>query len=198
MEHAASLDLEDFEDPEFQDQLERARRQTSGRITLMNLLFNQAQDVVTVASLAVGLLVFAPWLIVLLVLALVPAFLGESHFNAQGYSLDFGRTPERRELDYVRQIAASVETAKEVKIFGLHGFLIDRYLSLAEAFFRANRALARKRAFWGTLLAALGTPVTTPRMRTSPGAPCAATSPSATSPSWPAASCACANCWKAC
>ncbi|WP_240782387.1 ABC transporter ATP-binding protein [Roseococcus sp. SYP-B2431] len=157
MEHAAALDLEDFEDAEFQDQLERARRQTSGRITLMNLLFGQAQDAVTVASLAAGLLVFAPWLILLLVLALVPAFLGESHFNARGYSLEFGRTPERRELDYLRQTAASVETAKEVKIFGLHGFLIERYRRLSTEFYAANRALALRRAGWGAVFTAIGT-----------------------------------------
>jgi ATP-binding cassette subfamily B protein len=157
MEHAATLDLEDFEDAEFQDQLERARRQTSGRLTLMGQLFSQAQDLVTVASFAAGLLVFAPWLIVLLLAALVPAFLGEAHFNAQTYTLDFGRTPERRELDYVRQTAASVETAKEVKIFGLNGFLIDRYKRLAATFYDANKALAVKRAVWGGAFTAIGT-----------------------------------------
>ena len=72
----------------------------------------------------------------------MPAFLGEAHFNEQSYSLDFGRTPERREMDYVRQTAASVETAKEVKIFDLHGFLIERYMKLATAFYAANRRLA--------------------------------------------------------
>jgi len=157
MEHAASLDLEDFEDPELQDRLDRARRQTMGRMNLMSQLFGQVQDAITVASLAVGLLVYAPWLIVLLALALVPAFIGESHFNAAGYSLNFQWTPERRQLDYLRQVGASVETAKEVKIFNLHRFLIERYKLLADRFFQANRALARKRAFWGTLLAALGT-----------------------------------------
>ena len=105
----------------------------------MGQLFGQAQDIVTVVSFAAGLIVYAPWLIVLLLLALVPAFLGEAHFNAQSYSLDFVRTPERRELDYVRQTAASVETAKEVKIFGLNGFLIDRYIRLATDFYAANR-----------------------------------------------------------
>src|ERR1700761_6665269 len=157
MEHAATLDLEDFEDAEFQDQLERARRQTSGRLTLMGQLFSQAQDLVTVASFAAGLLVFAPWLIVLLLAALVPAFLGEAHFNAQTYTLDFGRTPARRELDYVRQTAASVETAKEVKIFGLNGFLIERYKRLAATFYDANKALAVKRAVWGGLFTTVGT-----------------------------------------
>nr|KAJ9619358.1 hypothetical protein H2204_012728 [Knufia peltigerae] len=157
MEHAATLDLEDFEDPDLQDKLDRARRQTMGRMNLMSQLFGQIQDAITVASLAVGLLVYAPWLILLLALALVPAFIGESHFNAAGYSLNFLWTPERRQLDYLRQLGASVETAKEVKIFNLHRFLVDRYRSLSAALFLANRALARRRAFWGTLLAALGT-----------------------------------------
>lgn len=157
MEHAATLDLEDFEDPDLQDKLDRARRQTMGRMNLMSQLFGQVQDAITVISFAAGLLVFAPWLIVLLAVALVPAFVGEAHFNALGYSLNFAWTPERRQLEYVRQMGASVETAKEVKIFNLHRFLIAKYRELAEKFFRANRALARRRAFWGTLLAGLGT-----------------------------------------
>ena len=157
MEHAATLDLEDFEDPELQDKLDRARRQTMGRSNLMAQIFGQVQDIITVVSFAIGLLVYAPWLILLLAVALIPAFIGESHFNALGYSLNFQWTPERRQLEYVRQTGASVESAKEVKIFNLHRFLVERYRTLAEAFYKANRALARRRAFWGALLAALGT-----------------------------------------
>ena len=157
MNHAASLDLKDFEDAAFQDKLERARRQSSGRMTLMGQLFGQIQDIVTVASFAGGLLIYEPWLILLLLLALVPAFLGESHFNAQSYTLDFWRTPERRELDYVRQTAASVETAKEVKIFGLSPFLTERYKTLSLQFYAANRRIARRRALWGALFTGIGT-----------------------------------------
>src|SRR5690606_9919733 len=157
MEHAATLDLEDFEDPDLQDKLDRARRQTMSRMNLMSQLFGQVQDAITVVSFGVGLLVYAPWLILLLAVALVPAFVGEAHFNALGYSLNFQWTPERRQLEYLRQTGASVETAKEVKIFNLHRFLIDRYRTLAEKFYLANRALARRRALWGTVLAALGT-----------------------------------------
>lgn len=157
MEHAATLDLEDFEDSEVQDRLDRARRQTMGRMGLMTQIFGQAQDVVTIVSFAAGLIVYAPWLIALLIVALVPAFLGEAHFNAQSYSLNYARTPERRELDYVRQTGASVETAKEVKIFGLNAFLIDRYRELAGNIYQENRRLAIRRAGWGGVLTALGT-----------------------------------------
>lgn len=157
MRHAATLDLADFEDAAFQDQLDRARRQTSGRMGLMGQIFNQVQDLVTVASFAAGLLFYAPWLILLLLVALGPAFLGEAHFNAQGYALDYFRAPERRELDYVRATAASAETAKEVKVFGLNSFLIDRYAEVSAAFYVGNRRLALRRAFWGGAFTAIGT-----------------------------------------
>ena len=157
MEHAATLDLEDFEDADLQDKLDRARRQTMGRMSLMGQLFGQAQDVITVVSFAVGLLAYAPWLMVLLLVALIPAFIGESHFNALNYSLNFQWTPERRQLEYLRQMGASVETAKEVKIFNLNRFFIERFRTLSDKFYQANRRLAARRAAWGTVLAALGT-----------------------------------------
>ncbi len=157
MEHAATLDLEDFEDSEQQDKLERARRQASGRMSLMSQLFGQVQDLITIASFAAGMVVIAPWLIALLLVALIPAFLGEAYFNEKSYALAYSRTADRRELDYVRMIGASVESAKEVKIFGLNAFLIDRYRQLANDFYAANRRLAIKRAGWGGVLTALGT-----------------------------------------
>jgi len=157
MEHAATLDLEDFEDSELQDRLERARRQAAGRMTLIGQLLAQAQDVVTIITFAAGLIVYAPWLIVLLAIALVPAFVGEAHFNALSYALNYTRTPERREIDYVRQTGASAETAKEVKIFGLNAFLIERYRALAGSFYEANRKLSRQRASVGSVLTAIGT-----------------------------------------
>lgn len=157
MEHAATLDLEDFEDAELQDKLDRARRQTMGRMGLLGQLFGQAQDAITVVSFAIGLLAYAPWLMVLLAVALIPAFVGESHFNALNYSLNFQWTPERRQLEYLRQVGASVETAKEVKIFNLNRFFIERFRTLSQKFYEANAKLAGKRAFWGVLLAALGT-----------------------------------------
>ena len=156
MEHAAALDLAHFEDADFYDKLERARRQTTGRMVLLSQVFGQAQDVITVATLGVGLVAYAPALLLLLALALVPAFLGEAHFNAQSYSLTYAWTPERRELDYLRHAGASDETAKEVKVFGLNRYLTDRYRALADQFYAANRTLAVRRASWGALLSAVG------------------------------------------
>jgi ATP-binding cassette subfamily B protein len=155
MEHAATLDLEQFESSDQQDRLERARRQVTGRTTLLTQVFGQAQDVLTAVSLAIGLIAYAPALIVLIVLALLPAFVGELHFNARGYRLNYFRTPERRQLDYVRYLGSSVETAKEIKLFGLSGFLVDRFRRFAEQMYSDNRGLAVRRAAWGGLFATL-------------------------------------------
>ncbi|GGF20756.1 ABC transporter ATP-binding protein [Hymenobacter cavernae] len=156
MEHAARLDLDQFEDSVFYDKLERARRQTLSRTVLMAQVLSQAQDIITMVLLAVGLVAFNPWLLVLLLVAVIPAFWGESHFNERSYSLVHSWTPERRELDYLRQTGASDETAKEIKIFGLSGFLIDRFRTLSDQFYAQNKSLVVRRAGWGTFFAALG------------------------------------------
>lgn len=156
MEHAATLDLDQFEDSGFYDKLERARQQTIGRTILLSQLLSQVQDIITMAFLLVGLMAFNAWLILLLLVAIVPAFLGESYFNDKSYALTRGQTPERRELDYMRYLGASDETAKEVKLFNLSGFLIDRFKMLSNKFYNDNKKLSVKRASWGTLFALLG------------------------------------------
>lgn len=156
MEHAGTLDLAQFEDADFYDKLERARRQTVRRTSLMTQVLGQFQSVITIGFLAGGLVAFNPWLIVLILVAVVPAFLGESHFNERSYSLNNRWTPERRELDYFRYIGASDETAKEVKIFGLSGFLVKHFSALADKYYLANRKIAIDRARWGSVFAAIG------------------------------------------
>ena len=156
MEHAATLDLDQFEDAIFYDKLERARQQTVGRTVLLSQVMSQVQDLITMGFLAAGLLAFNPWLILLLVVAILPAFLGESYFNDQTYALSRSQTPQRRELDYLRYIGASDETAKEIKMFSLSGFIIDRFKVLSEKFYFDNKRISVKRSMWGTFFALLG------------------------------------------
>jgi ATP-binding cassette subfamily B protein len=155
--HAATLDLYQFEDSEFYDKLERARRQTTSRTVLMSQVLTQIQNIITIGFFAAGLIAFKPILILILVVAILPSFLGESKFSADSYSLTRSWTPQRRELDYLRYIGASDQTAKEVKVFGLADFISDRFKSLADEYYKANRKLSLSRAFWGSALSVIGT-----------------------------------------
>jgi ATP-binding cassette subfamily B protein len=157
MEHAATLDLRHYEDSEFYDHLERARRQTVGRIALIAILLSTIQDLITLVSLAAALVLYLPWLLVLLVVAVLPSFLGETHYASLGYSLLYRWTPERRQLDYLRYTAASDETAKEIKLFSLSQWLTARYAKLADAFYQANKRLAIRHSVVSALLTTIGT-----------------------------------------
>ena len=157
MQHAATLDLAQYEDAETYDHLERARRQTVGRIGLIALLLSTGQDLITLASLGGVLLLQLPWLVVLLAVAVLPSFLGETHYAALGYSLLFSWTPERRLLDYLRYVGASDEMAKEVKLFDLSDFLVGRYAKLSDEFYDANKRLAVRRNLVSTLFVTIGT-----------------------------------------
>lgn len=152
MAHASRLDLASFEDPEFYDKLERARRQTTSRIGMLAQLASIVQQSVTLLSVSLVVVTYSPWLLVLLTAVLAPVFWGETKFAMLSYSLLWRWTPERRELDYLRMLGASKDSAKEVKIFGLGGFLLERSKSLFERFYRENRRLAVRRAATGSAL----------------------------------------------
>jgi len=157
MRHASTLDLFQFEDPIFYDKLERARRQTTGRTVLMSQVFEQVQDFITILFLGVGLIAFSPWLILILLFAIIPSLFGEIYFNQKLYSLTLGWTPQRRELDYLRFIGASDETAKEIKIFGFVDFLVERFKKISDKYFNENKDIAVRRAVIGMCLSILGT-----------------------------------------
>lgn len=157
MNHAADLDLLAYENPVFYDRLERARVQATDRLGMIQSIGRLVQQVITAVSLSVSILVFSPWLLLLLIAGILPAFLGESHFAFLGYATSFRQTPIRRELDYLRVLGGSKEAAKELKLFGLKEFLVERFTSLSDRLYQENVSLARRRLIAGSLLSMIGT-----------------------------------------
>ena len=153
----SEINLDQLEDSEFYDKLERARQQTTGRVALMSDILTQGQDVIVIISLMTGIVVFEPWLIILLVISIVPTIINEIKFSGTSYSLARSWTQERRELDYLRYAGASDVTAKEVKLFGLSNYLAARFKDLSEKYFLESKKLAKQRAAWGSLFNVIGT-----------------------------------------
>jgi ATP-binding cassette, subfamily B, bacterial len=157
MKHAAELDLLAYENPVFYDRLERARVQATDRLGMIQSIGRLVQQVATVVSLSISIMLFSPWLMLLLVAGVVPAFLGESHFAFLGYAKNFRQTPIRRQLDYLRVLAGSREAAKELKLFGLNEFLAERFTRLSDEIYVENVALSRRRLIAGSVLSLVGT-----------------------------------------
>lgn len=156
MKHAASLDLECFEDPEFYDRLERARCQTTDRVGILRPLGDTFQQFITLISLSVGVMVFSPIMLLVLIVAVVPAFLGEGYFASMSYALAYSLVPLRREMDYLRDLGTKKESAKELKLFRLGDFLHDRFSQINDEVIMRNRNLAKRRTLSGAIFAAVG------------------------------------------
>ena len=156
MRKAAALDLTVYEDPVFYDRLERARVQATDRLAMIQQMGRLIQQAVTAIAFSAVLIRYSPILLLLLVIGIIPAFLGESHFAFLTYAKNFRQTPLRRQMDYLRQVGGSKEAAKELKLFNLSGYLTNRFAALSQQVYEENVALNRRRLFWGGLLAIVG------------------------------------------
>ncbi|PYX72964.1 MAG: ABC transporter ATP-binding protein [Acidobacteria bacterium] len=157
MEHAASLDLLAYEDPVFYDRLERARVQATDRLYMIQAIGRLIQQVITTITLSISIMVFSPWLLLLLIVGVIPAFVGETHFAFLGYAKNFRQTPIRRQLDYLRVLGGSKEAAKELKLFGLRDFLTGRFKALSDQVYNEDITLARRKFTAGSVLSMIGT-----------------------------------------
>ncbi len=157
MEHASRMDLATYEDPSFHDRLERARVQATDRLVMIQALGNLLQQAITTVTLAASILFFSPWILALLIAFVIPAFLGDTHFAFLGYALNFRLTPIRRELDYLRTLGASKDSAKELKLFCLSPFLKGRFQAHSDEVCELNNELAGRKMRVGTVLSLLTT-----------------------------------------
>ncbi|HEV2423097.1 MAG TPA: ABC transporter ATP-binding protein [Candidatus Acidoferrales bacterium] len=157
MEHASTLDLTSYEDAAVYDKMDRARVQGTDRVAMIRAMGQLIQQIIATIASAVLVVFAAPWILAILFLSVVPAFVGETHFSFLGYSLNFRQTPARREMDYLRIVGGSKESIKELKLFGLGQFFVKRYTTITDELHEETVALARRKLIAGTFLTLLGT-----------------------------------------
>ncbi|MBL0162580.1 MAG: ABC transporter ATP-binding protein [Xanthomonadales bacterium] len=158
LDKALTLDLVHFEDSEFYDKLTRARREASSRpLSLVNRTFGLAQNLIALTSFAALLISFSPWAMLILLLAGLPAFIAETKFSGDAFTLFRWRSPETRMQLYLETVLAREDSAKEVRLFGLGPLLLDRYRGIFKKLYKADRALTLRRDSWGLGLGLIGT-----------------------------------------
>jgi ATP-binding cassette, subfamily B, bacterial len=157
MKHAADLDVIAYEDPVFYDRLERARVQATDRLAMIQAIGRLVQQVITTILFSASIILYSPWLMLMLIAGVLPAFLGESHFAFLGYAKNFRQTPVRRQLDYLRILGGSKEAAKELKLFRLKDFLTGRFAKLSNQIYEENVSLSRRKLVAGSLLSVVAT-----------------------------------------
>jgi ATP-binding cassette subfamily B protein len=157
---ALTLELTYFEDPEFYDRLQNARREGGYKpVELINDTFLIVQNTITLISFALLMLRFSPWLVAILLATSIPAFIAETRYAERGFRLLTYRAPETRQVNYLSRLLTEDTAVKEIKLFNLGATLLNRYTTLFDKFFAEDRALALRRAAAGFglgLIATLG------------------------------------------
>jgi ATP-binding cassette, subfamily B, bacterial len=158
IQKALTLDLAFFEHPDFYDRLQNARRESGYKpVDLINDTFLIVQNTITLISFAVLLLRFSPWLVIILLVTSIPAFIAETRFSEEGFRLLTRRAPETRQINYLSRLLTEDTSAKEIKLFNLGDTLLARYITLFEKFFHEDKSLALRRAVAGFGLGLIAT-----------------------------------------
>lgn len=156
LDKALTLELRHFEDSETYDIMQNARREASTRpLALALSAVSVVRSLITLATFAALLWGIAWWSVLVLVFAALPAFIAETRLSGAAFRLYSWRAPEGRRLNYLEWILTRDSTVKEVKLFGLGPLILARYKALFAKFLAEDRALARKRVLYGTVLGAL-------------------------------------------
>ena len=156
MRKSISLDLHYFEDAEFYDRLQNARREVNWRpISIVNNTFLVMQYLITLFSVILILLAFSPLMALLLFGTSVPAFLSQLRYSKLYFRLLTWRSPEFRRKAYLEHLLTVDSSIKEIKLFGLGEPLLKRYDKEFWQFYKEDADLAGKRTLlslvWGLL-----------------------------------------------
>ena len=153
---ALALDLSHFENADYYDKLQNARREADWRaLQIVNGGFYLVENLITLLSYAVLLLRFNPWIALILFGATIPSFLAQSHYSELSFRILSWRAPEARQLSYYESLLTDYDSVKEVKLFGLGEPLLTRYITLFWKFLREDQGIAQRQSVtafaWGLL-----------------------------------------------
>jgi ATP-binding cassette, subfamily B, bacterial len=164
MDHANSLDLSDFENAAYYDQLQQAQRESANRpVQMVSSVFGLARSGITFATM-VGLLVaLSPWIAVAALVAPIPAFISGSRYGWWGFQQMRRLSPTRRLMSYLTTVMTTDTFNKEIKLYTLGEHFIDRYRDISTEYYQETRQLLVRRYLagfgWGalTIVASSGT-----------------------------------------
>src|SRR6202521_4096929 len=156
MEKAASLDLQFYEDPASYDLLRRAQPDSINRpVMMISTAFGLVQTLLTFVSMIAVLIVVSPLLALLALVSPIPAFIADTRYGWRGYNIARWGSRLLRRMTYMVNLVTTDSYAKEVKLFGLGGYFIDRYRIIANTFYASQRAQVARRYItgfaWGNL-----------------------------------------------
>ena len=159
MEHANTLDLADFENAAYYDQLQQAQRESANRpVQMVSGVFGLIRSTITFSTLIALLVSLSPWVALLTLVTPIPAFISGTRYGWWGFQQMRRQSPARRRMSYISTLLTTDTFNKEIKLFTLGEHFIRRYRTTADSYYAETRDLLVRRYVSGFLWGALPLP----------------------------------------
>lgn len=147
MEKAASLDVASYEDDQSNDRLQRANNESGYRpYQIFYQMSALGSQVVTLVSVVAVLVSWNWWLGLLILLAPLPSVWSQFFFSRREYLIERERAPLRRQLSYFQFLVTHAYSVKEIRLFRLGPYFIERYRQLYHEFYLVDSRLSRQQS----------------------------------------------------
>ncbi|MDQ6637220.1 MAG: ABC transporter ATP-binding protein/permease, partial [Candidatus Dormibacteraeota bacterium] len=152
MDHAGQLDLQFFEDSASYDLLRQAQQEAAMRpVVMISTAFGLIQTAITFTTMVVALVKLSPLLALVALISPIPQFISDTRYGWRGYNVARWASPIRRRMVYLTSLVTTDTFAKEVKLFGLSGYFLQRFRLLANSYYARQRRLVTTRYLVGSL-----------------------------------------------
>ncbi len=151
MEKAKTVDMADFDRPEFYERLENANREAGMRpIAILSATFDAISKTISLISYAV-VLITAPdmwWAAIVMILVSVPTAAISFSYRRKNYMYMRYRSKDRRQMNYYSDIMVNKDVVKEIRMFDLGDTFTDSFDRVFDGYYKGIRSLIVRENIW--------------------------------------------------
>ena len=143
-----TIELTEFQTPEFQNALARARAMSGIELDeIVWWIFDSLQQLISAVTLGIVLWRYHPLLAFLPMVTGLASWWSGSRFAASAYNLDVEQTPQRRERDALEGILTDRGAGKEVRLYQAQDLWITRWQKLWRELIKEQQVIERRKFF---------------------------------------------------
>ncbi len=153
MNKAKTVDVADFDRPDFYEKLENANREAGMRpIQILNATFSIVSSLISVVSFIVILAALHPFAPIVMIIAAIPGTVVSYRYRHKNFRYMRHHSKERRQMNYFSSIVSDKDKVKEVRIMGLADTLIGKYREAFAKYYVGLKRLIVREHMWHTVI----------------------------------------------
>ena len=146
-----------YEDPSFYNDIQILEQEAAWRpVNLIVFMAGVIRNIISAISLVFLLNTFNLFISIIIFISILPQALVTYKLQKEAFETLVTRSPEARKMNYYSSVMLSNQYAKEVKLFNLGNYFIDKYLGVFFEIHRDVKKVRYKQAVLSILFIVLG------------------------------------------